>query len=136
MLSNLRTEYSSTWTVPPDEWCADFVSFCFTVNGQVGTGKAIPRWQRAASQGYKLWLDNEYGNSCLKGNYVPKPGDVLVYGSYSHVGLVYACDGNYVYAVEGNTRGTAYYNTVVSLTKHSLDSGAIYGYYPTSQKID
>lgn len=130
-LSQLKTEYSNIWTYPYDNWCADFVSFCFQVNGLIGEGKAIPYWQRSAGNGYKLWVNSNY----LKGNYIPKPGDVIVF-SWSHVGLVYACDGNYVYAIEGNSSTYDYMTSVVSLTKYQLNSNNIYGYYPSSANIN
>ena len=64
-------------------------------------------------------------------------------GNNSHVALVYACDGNYVYYVEGNSgsvgelpSGDHYYNhSVVSITKRSLDSSYIKNYYPCSERI-
>ena len=130
-LTQLKTEYNNIWIYPYDNWCADFVSFCFQANGLVGEGKAIPYWQRSAGSGYKNWVNDSY----LKGNYIPKPGDVIVF-SWSHVGLVYACDGNYVYVIEGNSSTNEYMTSVVSLTKYQLNSNNIYGYYPSSLNIN
>ena len=101
----------------------------------IGSGKAIERWQRAAHNGFKIWADNEYGSRCYSENYTPKAGDVIIF-SWSHVGLVYGCDGNYVYCVEGNSTTNDYNTSKVSLSKYSLSSGNIYGYYPTSEKIN
>ena len=134
-LNTLKSENSDIWTYPNDNWCADFVSFCFARNGQIGSGKAIERWQRAAHNGFKIWADNEYGSRCYSENYTPKAGDVIIF-SWSHVGLVYGCDGNYVYCVEGNSTTNDYNTSKVSLSKYSLSSGNIYGYYPTSEKIN
>ena len=134
-LNTLKSENSDIWTYPNDNWCADFVSFCFARNGQIGSGKAIERWQRAAHNGFKIWADNEYGSRCYSENYTPKAGDVIIF-SWSHVGLVYGCDGNYVYCVEGKSTTNDYNTSKVSLSKYSLSSGNIYGYYPTSEKIN
>ena len=129
-LRQLKTEYSDIWTVPEDNWCADFISFCFTYHNLVGEGKAIPYWQRAANLGFKKWVTT----NTLKGKYVPKPGDVLVF-SWSHVGLVYGCDGTFVYVVEGNSQHNNYRESVVALTKYALTAGEVFGYYPSSRNI-
>ena len=143
-LRTLKSENSDVWIRGYEDWCADFVSFCFAKNGQLGKGKAIEEWQSAARYGFGKWITEEYGDRCSRGKYIPKPGDVLnAGGNNSHVALVYACDGNYVYYVEGNSgsvgelpSGDHYYNhSVVSITKRSLDSSYIKNYYPCSERI-
>ena len=64
---------------------------------------------------------------------MPQAGDIIIYdwdgdGGYSHVGIVYDCDGVYVYTIEGNAQELPCTQTFVERKKRSLNYSSIVGY--------
>ena len=86
-------------------WCGAFVAWCFNAAGQYsrvsgirayGNLGYVPSYSRYASANGR-WINR----STAKG------GDIIVFGSDMHVGIVeYVCNG-YVYTIEGNAGPTA-----------------------------
>lgn len=132
-VGNGHSKYCS-WYGLNDEWCAIFVSWCEEQAGLderafihlAGAG-SIPR------QSVKMHL----GTFTL-GTRGIQAGDLILFrygGEYSdiyhsdHIGIVTRVTDKYIYTVEGNTCGSAYWNTRVSAKMYFKDSGAIHGYY-------
>ena len=102
------------------EWCACFVSWCYTQ-----AGKSEPRFAACQSQGVPWfqsrgqWGARDYANIA--------PGDAIFFdwdgdGSADHVGLVIGTDGQRVYTVEGNS------GDACKIKSYPLDYGCIKGY--------
>lgn len=81
-----------------DYWCANFVSWCFYKAFGKNIGKSL-------MFGYSNYVPTIYSNfsKAKRISKSPKKGDIIIFGTNSHVGLVYDVKGNYVYTVEGNT---------------------------------
>jgi len=97
-------------------WCSSFIWYCWDMSGMsqaMGTpadsGLYVPR-----ANSWIMWPDRDPSKGSLikyNSNYVPQPGDILVYGEYSynvshHVGAVGAVNENGSYMrCEGNALG-------------------------------
>lgn len=95
--------------VPPQSWCASFVSWCFlqAVGGNKndlpfkyspGARDILSRFKR---KGWAYKLNDDSGK-------IPEPGDIIVWwrgkitGWMGHIGLVHHFSGGFVYTIEGN----------------------------------
>ena len=84
-------------------WCAIFVSWCAAQIGVLGANNQsgiIPR--TAWVPDYQTYYSGK-GLYRPKGSYTPKGGDIILYGSNSHVGLVEQVSNGKVITIEGNT---------------------------------
>ncbi|WP_242987881.1 peptidoglycan-binding protein [Anaerofustis stercorihominis] len=81
-----------------DFWCANFVSWCFYKAFGKDTGKKV-------MLGYSNYVPTIYSNYSKAKRIVksPKKGHIIIFGSNSHVGLIYKVTKGYVYTIEGNT---------------------------------
>jgi len=95
--------------VPPQNWCASFVSWCFlqAVGGNKGDMpfKYSPGARNILSQfKRKGWAYNLNDDS----EKIPEPGDIIAWwrgtvtGWMGHIGLVHHFAGGFVYTIEGN----------------------------------
>lgn len=108
------------------EWCASFVTWCLRhadiphkIGGSEIGCNSILSWYKRASTYHSSATD-----------YVPLPGDIILFGkrladgseNASHVGIVVGVDGDTVYTIEGNNGG--------EVATHSYDraSSWIVGY--------
>ena len=84
-------------------WCAMFVSWCAEQVGALGKNNKsgiIPK--TAWVPDYQTYYSSK-GLYKPKGSYTPQSGDIILYGSNSHVGLVESCANGKVVTIEGNT---------------------------------
>ena len=79
-------------------YCMVFVSWCAAQCG-ISTG-TIPK---LAYVPYCVDFYQKQGRYKAKGSYKPQPGDLIIYGSNSHIGIVEKVQGNTVFTIEGNT---------------------------------
>lgn len=98
-----NNKYGVWYGMNNQPWCAMFVSWCADQVGALGNNNKsgiIPRTAWVPDyQTYYIKL----GRYKPKGSYTPCPGDIIIYGSNSHVGLVESCVGGKVITIEGNT---------------------------------
>ena len=95
---NNATKYGKWYGMDNNPWCAMFVSWC--ANKANIPCSVVPK---LAYVPYIYTFFNELGRFCSRGNYTPKPGDIVLFGSNDHVGLVEKVSGSTVYTIEGNT---------------------------------
>jgi uncharacterized protein YjdB len=113
-------------------WCDAFVSWCAD-QCKVGTD-VIPKAALVANT-KRFYTDRNrfYKSKYYGGNYTPKAGDLVFYGSYgtSHIGIIVASPVNgYLQVVEGNVLLNNQYQ-VAYFTKNSkrtINSSYVYGY--------
>lgn len=79
-------------------WCAVFVSWCAAQAG-IGTD-TVPKM---AYVPYITSFYQKQGRYFAKAGYQPQAGDLAIFGSNSHIGIVESADGQYVTTIEGNT---------------------------------
>ena len=132
-VGNGHSKYCS-WYGLEDEWCAIFVSWCEEKAGlgqrayihSAGAG-SIPRASCPAGLG-----------KFVVGTKGIQAGDLILFrygGTYSdqyhsdHIGIVTSVLNGQIYTVEGNTCGSAYWNTRVSSKLYSKNASTIHGYY-------
>lgn len=111
------------------EWCAMFVSFCFDSCNKIPN--PLPNSFASCSNGWSLiGSSRQRASACRGGNYIPKPGDIIFYGSGagSHTGIVESCDGNTVNTIEGNTGNSNNSLSRVNRRSRSINDGWIWGY--------
>lgn len=108
-------------------WCASFVSWCANECGYIDDG-IFPKSGAVAT--YKRFY-SELGMYQDADGYVPKQGDLIVFG-YSHIGIVQYVEDGRVITIEGNT------SDMVAARSYSLDNPTIDGYctpeYPGGQE--
>lgn len=104
------------------EWCCIFVSWCANQNGYLEAG-IMPRQQGTDhwSTGYP-WYYSHGTTTAATPDVIPQPG-YIPYFYRGHVGIVYACDGEYVYLVEGNSMDA------VRLNRYPLTDAGNYFWY-------
>lgn len=118
-----------------DNWCAQFVSFCFDKAGLIPD--VLPEKYTGCTSVIRNVLRPQgkfvYANS----GYIPKAGDIFFivdddpnYES-SHTGIVTDCDGTTVYTVEGNSGTYDWSTSTVGTFQYSINSPSIYGYMPS-----
>lgn len=121
-----------------DEWCAMFVSYCTDQLGYIDAG--VIDWYVGCSTEYKI-LESRGQFRLANSGYIPQSGDIIFFGTLGleypsyHTGIVTSCDGSTVYTVEGNTSGSAWYNTKVAEHSYSINSNCILGYFPTNEYV-
>ena len=109
-------------------WCAMMVSTA--IAEACGDSKATAKevmyglWPYSAcNQLYEAAPDSRKGR---RGAWTPIKGDVIVFSdngsARSHTGMVYACDGKYVYTIEGNV------SNMCAKRSYLLTSTYIWGY--------
>ncbi len=120
--SNNYTKYGAWYGLPNEAWCAMFISWCAN-EADIPTS-IIPKmsWVPSMVNFYK-------GKNCYyarSSGYVPKPGDIIFFGSSSHVGIVESVTGSgssaIVNTIEGNT------SDAVKRRSYSISSSYILGY--------
>jgi uncharacterized protein YgiM (DUF1202 family) len=120
--ANNYTKYGAWYGLPNEAWCAMFVSWCAN-EADIPTS-IIPKmsWVPSMVSFYK-------GKNCYyarSSGYVPKPGDIIFFGSSSHVGIVESVTGTgssaTVNTIEGNT------SDAVKRRSYSISSSYILGY--------
>ena len=104
------------------EWCAVFVSWCAEQLGLTEAG-VIPRFA-LVDDGVR-WFKTRY--LWQNSSYTPLPGDLIFFdwdgaGSADHMGIVERVDGEFVYAIEGNT------SDMVARRRYRLNSSVIMVY--------
>ena len=95
---NNDTIYGAWYGMNYQPWCMMFVSWCAAQCG-ISTG-TIPK---LAYVPYCMDFYQKQGRYKAKGTYRPEAGDLILYGSNSHIGIVEKVQGNTVFTIEGNT---------------------------------
>lgn len=95
---NNDTIYGAWYGMNYQPWCMMFVSWCAAQCG-ISTG-TIPK---LAYVPYCVEFYQKQGRYKAKGTYRPEAGDLIIYGSNSHIGIVEKVQGNTVFTIEGNT---------------------------------
>ena len=102
------TEYGRWYGVINTEWCAMFVTWCARM---AGIDSSIVPTACRTSQGYNFYIERNRmytREQIVRGQYTPKPGDIIYFKSGtsstlgSHVGLVKSYSGGVIYTIEGN----------------------------------
>ena len=104
-------------------WCGTFVTWCFKKAGLYNLIKDIENYGNlgyvpsytAYANKKKLWVSTS----------TAKAGDIIIFGSSSHVGLVKSVVGNVITTIEGNTGTTK--NGEVKQKTYSLSNSWIKG---------
>lgn len=129
---NNDTKYGAWYGMNNNPWCMMFVSWCAHKAG-IGTD-IIPK---LAYVPYAVDFFRAQGRYRDKG-YVPHPGDIVFFGSSSHVGIVEKIAGDMLYSIEGNTSASG--NTVngdgVYRRSRRLSDSWIMGYASPMYKED
>lgn len=104
-------------------WCGTFVTWCFKKAGlyslikdieDYGNLGYVPSYSAYANK-KKIWVSANKA----------KAGDIIIFGSSSHVGLVKSVSGNIITTIEGNTGSTR--NGEVKQKTYSLTNSWIKG---------
>ena len=111
-------------------WCAMFVSWCADQVGVLGNNNKSGIIPRTAWVPDYLTYYSSKGLYKAKGSYTPKGGDIIIYGSNSHVGLVEQVSNGKVITIEGNTsaNGNSSNGDGVYRRTRSLNDSWIKGY--------
>ena len=122
------TKYGKWYGINPGAWCAMFVSWCANQAG-ISTG-VIPK--HASCDVGMNWFKNKgrwQYSKYFGGNYTPKRGDIIYFGSNpnnlndsTHVGIVTGADSAKVYTIEGNSASQC------RKCSYSLGDDYIFGY--------
>lgn len=99
-------------------WCACFVSWCAEQCGFIEDG-IFPRSASVAVYEAYYRQRNLYVES---GDYIPRQGDLIIFGSDEHIGIVQYTEGGRVITIEGNT------SDAVHSRSYALTSSYISGY--------
>ena len=100
---NNNNQYGVWYGANHQPWCAMFISWCAARAGLLGADNhsgIIPR---------TAWVPDYYAYFSSLGRYQPRDayqpqaGDIILFGSYAHAGIVESCDGQRVVTIEGNT---------------------------------
>lgn len=95
---NNDTIYGAWYGMNYQPYCMMFISWCAAQCG-ISTG-TIPK---LAYVPYCVDFYQKQGRYKAKGTYRPEPGDLIIYDSNSHIGIVEKVQGNIVFTIEGNT---------------------------------
>ena len=95
---NNDTIYGAWYGMNYQPWCMMFISWCAAQCG-ISTG-TIPK---LAYVPYCMDFYQKQGRYKAKGTYRPEAGELILYGSNSHIGIVEKVQGNTVFTIEGNT---------------------------------
>lgn len=118
-------KFNRWYGAPGQAWCAMFVSWCAAQAG-IST-EIIPKLAYVPYE-YEWFLKRNRWRS--KGNYTPKAGDLIIFGTNSHIGIVEKVVGSTIFTIEGNTTPTG--NTSsgdgVYRKQRGLDASWVKGY--------
>ena len=122
---NNDTIYGAWYGMNYQPWCMMFISWCAAQCG-ISTG-TIPK---LAYVPYCMDFYQKQGRYKAKGTYRPEAGDLILYGSNSHIGIVEKVQGNTVFTIEGNTsaNGNSSNGDGVYRRSRALSDGWIKGY--------
>lgn len=87
-----------------EEWCADFVSYVYLQAGQPLKSPINGTWRIPAVKTLRQYFESQ-GRFRAAGSYVPKPGDVALYGT-RHTNLVVAVADGKMTTIGGNENDT------------------------------
>lgn len=87
-----------------EEWCADFVSYVYLQAGQPLKSPLNGTWRIPAVKTLRQYFESQ-GRFRAAGSYVPKPGDVALYGT-RHTNLVVAVGDGKMTTIGGNENDT------------------------------
>lgn len=111
-------------------WCACFVSWCANERGYIDEG-LFPKSGSVAA--YKSFYQSRGLYRDAHG-YVPKQGDLIIFGNNAHIGIVQYTEGGRVITIEGNA------SDAVHTRSYSLTNPRITGYctpdYPPEDAED
>lgn len=129
---NNATKYGKWYGMDNNPWCMMFVSWCAA---QAGISTAVV--PKLAYVPYAVDFYRDRNRYKAKG-YTPKAGDIIFFGSSSHVGIVEKVQGNTVYTIEGNTsaNGNSSNGDGVYRRSRKLSDGWIMGYGVPDYKGD
>ena len=95
-------KFNKWYGAPGQAYCAMFVSFCASQAG-ISTD-IIPKLAYVPYE-YEWFLKRGRWHSKGSG-YKPQPGDLVIFGTNSHIGMVEKVSGTTLYTIEGNTTPT------------------------------
>lgn len=111
-------------------WCACFVSWCANERGYIDGG-LFPKSGSVAA--YKSFYQSR-GLYREAAGYVPRQGDLIIFGNNAHIGIVQYVEGGRVITIEGNA------SDAVHSRSYSLTNSRITGYctpdYPPEEAGD
>ena len=87
-----------------EEWCADFVSYIYRESGQTLVNPGNGSWRVPAVVNLRAYFESQ-GRWQNAGSYVPRPGDVAIYGG-RHTNLVVAVENGRMTTIGGNESNT------------------------------
>lgn len=99
-------------------WCASFVTWCANECGYIEDG-TFPKTASVAT--YRDFF-REKERLHEAEDYVPKTGDLILFGDDEHIGIVQYTEGNRVVTIEGNT------SDAVHSRSYTIGSSYITGY--------
>lgn len=92
------SKYGEWYGIPYGSWCAMFVSWCAwkaNISQSIIPKLAYVPYEQEWFAKRGLWK--------AKGLYRPKAGDLVIYGTNSHIGIVERVTGSAIITIEGNT---------------------------------
>lgn len=128
------------WYGMDADWCAMFVSWCADQCGFIDSGLFV----KSASVPVIRNFYESTGDFYRKGDYEPKPGDLIIYGATGgdHIGIVtgYDSTAKIITTIEGNTGAsstdTYHEGSRVREKQVSMAYGWIYGFCSPDYPID
>lgn len=99
---NNATKYGQWYGMDNNPWCAMFVSWCAA---QVGVPITVVPKLAYVPYYYEFYVASSRYKSRGSG-YVPHPGDLVLFGSNDHIGIVEKASGGKLITIEGNTSAT------------------------------
>lgn len=112
-------------------WCACFVSWCANEAGLIDSG-IVPK--AAAVRAYHRFYADKGRFHYASEGYTPQPGDFIVFGQDTHIGIVQYVENGRVVTIEGNT------SDAVHSRSYAIGSDYITGYcnpeYPAGTTIE
>lgn len=112
-------------------WCACFVSWCANEAGLIDSG-IVPK--AAAVRAYHRYYAERGRFHYASEGYTPQPGDFIVFGADTHIGIVQYVENGRVVTIEGNT------SDAVHSRSYALNSSYVTGYcnpeYPAGTTIE
>ena len=94
-------KFNRWYGAPGQAWCAMFVSWCAA---QAGISTDIVPKLAYVPYEYEWFLKRNRWRS--KSTYTPKAGDLIIFGTNSHIGIVEKVVGSTIFTIEGNTTPT------------------------------
>lgn len=118
---NGYTKYGAWFGLNPGAWCAMFVSWCAFM---AGCESSIVKTSWVPD--YVEWFKAKGQWKTRSDDYSPSSGDLILFGSADHVGIVEDCINGIVYTIEGNANGGT-----VCRNRYLLSDSYIMGYCQT-----